>query len=252
MRVIAQATWLALVASALAWSSSARAEPGDALYASAAAHYRAGRWREACEDFEALLAMPIDQSTKQYAYFYYGEALTQLGRYADARNQFTRLLDADKDHRFARQALFRRAEAGYLAGDSAAAKTDLDSFIKRFAEDDLSAYALFYRAHLEETDGDSKAAQRSFASAAEQFARKLESGADTPSDAPSARLETAASLAICYARLGRISDAEDSLAIAQTVGQKSATVDRARVEIAEASYATSDYETAAKLFGLRW
>jgi TolA-binding protein len=249
MRVVAQAVWLALVTSALAFAPAARADSGADRFAVAAAHYRAGRWAEACSAFQALLSSPqIQHDTIMHARFYYGEALAQQGRYADAREQFAQLLAGEPEHRFGPQALFRRAEAAYLGGDTAAAMTDLDDFCKRFPDSELLAYALMYRAHLEAAEGQTQQASTSFAAAAERFERRLEGHPDEPQRDGPARVETASALATCYARVGRLRDARDALSKARSAGLESTSLGRAATEVAEAAFAQGDYETAAAEF----
>jgi TolA-binding protein len=169
MRLAVHCLALALGAwAALASPRAARAADGDP-FALAAEHYRQGRWEQACDAFDKLLAADPPHARAAEARFYCGEALVQLGRWDDARRHFAELLKTDAEGSHARQARFRVGEAAYMLGDDTSAKEALRDFCRRYADDPLNAYALPYLGSLELQSGNAERARKLFSQAAERF-----------------------------------------------------------------------------------
>lgn len=159
--------FLTLLISGLVAPAAVRADRADDLYQVAAAHYAAGRWQLALDEFNALLRDLPQNARAMHALFYSGEALVQLERFDDARTRFADLLARDPQHRFARQALFRKGEAALLAGNSPAAQQDLQEFHQKYPRDAFDAYVLPYL-------GDIEAAADHWDSAAKHYREALD------------------------------------------------------------------------------
>lgn len=120
----------------------------DDQFQVAAAHYAAGRWELAHEEFAAFLReFPVDARRSQ-AEFFAGEALLQLDRPAEARPRFEAFLALSDEPALRPVARFRLAESRYLAGDLAAAEAELTRFLAEHGDHHLSGYARLYLADV--------------------------------------------------------------------------------------------------------
>ncbi|MBX7075337.1 MAG: tetratricopeptide repeat protein [Pirellulales bacterium] len=222
---------LSLMAAALLVSAARAGDHASDQFAVGAAHYSAGRWALATEEFEALLASaPLDPKA-ELARFYLAEALMQQGKYAAARNHYCEYLRRHPAGKHATQCEFRQGEASFLAGDLSVARGDLTAFLRKHADHSLRVYAAAYL-------GDCELADRDFPSAERQYRQALEGGADSPV-AGAARLGLARTLE----RAGKPREAAELFS--ELAQSNSAVVAReARFHLATCAYAAQDYEKA--------
>ncbi len=150
-------------------SANAMADEPDEVLTDASRAYRQGQYAAACQGFDTWLKSHGTDPVAAQTRFFYGEALAQLDRWKEARQQFAALLEHDPQHKYARQALFRRGEAAYLTGDLAAAQGDLSTFAERYPQDPLNGYALAYLAGIDFESGDFAKARQSFSTALERY-----------------------------------------------------------------------------------
>ncbi len=138
-------------------------------FAVAAAHYAAGRWELAADEFAHFLQSYPDHDRRDQVAFYLAESLVQLHRYDDARQRYQQLLADDPDGRYARQSLFRSGECAYLARNLDAARTDLAEFYHRWPDDELAAFVLPYLGELALEKGEPALAEELLAQALRKF-----------------------------------------------------------------------------------
>ena len=145
------------------------ADSAEDQYAVAAAHYSAGRWELAVDEFTTFLNSFPDQARHHEATFYLAESLVQLGRQDDARLRFAQYLQEDPAGKHARRAEFRVGETSYLTGKHAEARDDLQRFRQAYPDDELGAYVLPYLGEIGLALEDAEAAKEAFGEGLKRF-----------------------------------------------------------------------------------
>ena len=148
---------------------SARADSADDQFALAAAHYSAGRWALAIDEFETFLTSQADDTRCESVRFYLAECHVQKGSLPDARRWFEEYLRESPQGKYTQRAEFRLGETEYLAGDHAAAQEDLQRYCQGNPDDELCAYALVYLGEIELESQNAQAAKESFAECLKRF-----------------------------------------------------------------------------------
>lgn len=152
-------------------SATATTSAGEAddQFAVAAGHYDQGRWRLAVEEFNKFLQQFPQDSRRNQAVFFLGEALLQSGKHDEARVKFKEYIAANPSGGYARSASFRVGESAYLAGKYDSAKTDLADFLEKHPRDPLGAFVLPYLGEIALAGGDTAAAADHFSEALKRF-----------------------------------------------------------------------------------
>ena len=146
------------------WAASA-----DDQFALAAAHYSAGRWALAIDEFDTFLTAHATDDRCESVRFYLAECHVQKGTLPEARRWFDEYLRQSPQGKYAQRAEFRLGETEYLAGDHEAAKENLRRFWQAHPDDELCAYALVYLGEMGLESRNAQSAQEDFAECLKRY-----------------------------------------------------------------------------------
>lgn len=159
---------LILAGSWWGWAAIGEAQSPAAVFRQAAVEYQTRNWTAASTQFASLIADFPDAVESREAWFYLGEARTQLGELEAAAAAYRNFLLLSGNHPHREKARFRLAEQAYLQGASDAV-TQAESFLQVYPGSQWQPEVLAYLGQLRLQRAEPQLAERVLATALTRF-----------------------------------------------------------------------------------